>query len=384
MEKITNWEIKRTNRNNIYREIYASAQTSKQQIAENLDLSLPTVTQNLKVLEDLGLIKKDGFFESSSSGGRKANIITCEEKARIAIGVEVFKEKSYIVATDLYGDILKDDIFEMPFRKDELYFCALGNWVNYFISELPYQSDVILGVGICIQGLISSDSLSVVYSPLMNCTDMSLKEFAQYIKWPCLFIHDSEATAFREVWRRYTSAEPANDALFLVINNNFGGSLIINGKTHHGAGHLGGTIEHMRIHPEGRPCYCGQKGCAETYCSGEGLQLTVKEPLAEFFSALRSGDAERNRLWKKYLRDLALTINNSIMVFDCDIIIGGTIRSYFLQEDVELIKVMLKDLFAFPFYEPRITLGTSNEYAGAIGAALSLVANFLDNGDVFQ
>ncbi len=92
MNKITNNEIKRTNRNNVFTAVYHARQTSKQQLAKTLQLSMPTITQNLKELEALNLIRKDGFYESSASGGRKAQIIRCNETARISVGVEVLKK----------------------------------------------------------------------------------------------------------------------------------------------------------------------------------------------------------------------------------------------------------------------------------------------------
>ena len=108
MEKITSLEIKRTNRNNIFTSIYQARQISKQQLAENLNLSLPTITQNLRELEALGLIKKEGFFDSTSasSRGRRARIIQCHATSRISVGVEVLKEKSIALGRRIHASLL--------------------------------------------------------------------------------------------------------------------------------------------------------------------------------------------------------------------------------------------------------------------------------------
>jgi len=65
--------MKGKNRNNIYKLIYDSEGISKQDIARTLNLSLPTVSQNLAELKEKGLITEDGTFEST--GGRKARVI---------------------------------------------------------------------------------------------------------------------------------------------------------------------------------------------------------------------------------------------------------------------------------------------------------------------
>ncbi|MCH1981527.1 ROK family transcriptional regulator [Ruminococcus sp. OA3] len=380
MNKITNNEIKRTNRNNVFTAIYHARQTSKQQLAKTLQLSMPTITQNLKELESLNLIRKDGFYESSASGGRKAQIIRCNETARISVGVEVLKKKAYIIAVDLYGTPLKQDTLTLPFQNNELYYCALGNWINSFIASLPYDKENILGVGIAIQGLISPDRSTILFGELMNCTGLYLEEFARFIKWPCIFIHDSEAAGFAEIWL----SSDLNDSLFLWLNHNFGAALVINGKIHQGIGSLSGTLEHMTLVPNGRACYCGRSGCVEAYCSVDALEENAEETLETFFPKLRSGDGNCLHIWHQYLHYLAMTLNNTLMLIDCDLIFSGALRPYLIQDDLALLKQYMKELSSFPFYEPRLRMGASDQYAAVVGASLYQIIDFLDNGNVFQ
>ena len=60
-----------------------------------------------------------------------------------------------------------------------------------------------------------------------------------------------------------------------------GGGIIIDGKIHHGRTNIAGEWGHHCLHTEGNSCYCGNKGCVETYISGpalekNGLSLLVK------------------------------------------------------------------------------------------------------------
>ncbi len=48
-----------------------------------------------------------------------------------------------------------------------------------------------------------------------------------------------------------------------------------------------GTLEHMCIHPDGPLCYCGSRGCLETYCSANALEQAAGMPAKEFFPLLR-------------------------------------------------------------------------------------------------
>ena len=70
---LTNISLKKINKSKVYQYIYRKKTTSKLQIVQELQMGLSTVSQNLNLLEQEGLIEKNGFFEST--GGRKANAL---------------------------------------------------------------------------------------------------------------------------------------------------------------------------------------------------------------------------------------------------------------------------------------------------------------------
>lgn len=381
MDKITASEIKKTNRNNIYTTIYRLHHTSKQQLADQLKLSLPTVTHNLKELEDLNLIQKDGFFSSTASGGRKAQVISCNRRARISVGVEVLKDAVHIVASDLYGTLLGQDTLKLQFECSPLYYCAIGNWINSFIIEHSIPRESVLGVNIAIQGLVSADQQEVVYGEILNCTGLTVKEFSEYIKYPCMFIHDSEAAAFTEIWRRKHNT----DFLYFLINMTMGGAVVIDGKLHDGAGRASGTPEHMCLYPDGKSCYCGRRGCTEAYCSMAALLEDAHvDSLNDFFSQIEDGNPDFLQIWHNYLRHLAMAINNALHIIDCDVVLSGLISLYLTDEDMELLQHYISEANSFSFHKPKIRLGVTSENVAAVGAAYHLISDFLDHDPIFQ
>ena len=58
MEKITAETMRSYNRRQIFNHIYFNKRSSRQEIADTLHLSLTTVTQNLKLLEEENLIER--------------------------------------------------------------------------------------------------------------------------------------------------------------------------------------------------------------------------------------------------------------------------------------------------------------------------------------
>ena len=65
---LTNISLKKINKSKVYQYIYKNRVTSKLQIVSDLQMGLSTVSQNLNLLEQEGLIERSGYFDST--GGR--------------------------------------------------------------------------------------------------------------------------------------------------------------------------------------------------------------------------------------------------------------------------------------------------------------------------
>ena len=110
---LTTIALKKINRSKIYQYIYRSKLTSKLQIVQDLQMGLSTVSQNLNLLENEGLIEKNGYFDST--GGRKANAIQIVSDFRISIGVGILKNIFHITAIDLYGNTVYTDTIPLTY-----------------------------------------------------------------------------------------------------------------------------------------------------------------------------------------------------------------------------------------------------------------------------
>jgi predicted NBD/HSP70 family sugar kinase len=362
--------LKRMNRGNIYKLIYSNRRVTKKSIADELNLSLPTVTQNLNELARMGLIEKDGHFESS--GGRKPQSINCIHRSRIALGVDIQKEQIDISAIDLYGDILQHDVICIRFENNVSYYQKLGEFVNRFIEGLNFSTKRILGVGIALQARLSPDNQSVFYGEILGCAGLRLVDLAAFIPYPCKMIHDSEAGAFAEMW----FSGVASSGIYLSLGRNIG-SAIINFEQHKKSDMISCTAEHMVIVPEGRLCYCGKTGCVETYCSANALLADEQGNLDEFFKLLRQGRERQKKKWLEYLDYLAKAIENLHMVIERDVILGGLVANYLQEDDLAIVDTLLNKHASFYSRKPKVRIGHRLMDVVSIGAALLYVTEFL-------
>ena len=373
MDKLTSEEMRRFNRHQVYRLIYEKKKISRQEIADTLQLSLPTVTLNLKSMEAEGLIFANGFFEST--GGRKSVVYSCVTDRHIAIGVHIKKHKISIVSVNIYGEIMGRTQVMEEYMHDRDYYRSCGEHIRNFIQEENISSKQILGVGIALTALLSRDRRSVKKSILLGTSETTIEDFEEWIDYPCQLYHDSEAAANAELWFSPDIA----DAMYLGINQYLNGMLIMNGKVHAGREFSGGVVEHLTLYPGGRTCYCGKKGCLTCYCSGHVLYSDETGARDQFFADLRSGDVEASRKWNEFISDMAIAIGSLYSVLDCDFILGGTVRAYMTEQDVERLQQLVRKDSHFAPTDDFIRLGHNDVEVCARGAAISYIKEFVEN-----
>lgn len=371
---LTTIALKKINRSKIYQYIYRSKLTSKLQIVQDLQMGLSTVSQNLNLLENEGLIEKNGYFDST--GGRKANAIQIVSDFRISIGVGILKNMFHITAIDLYGNTVYTDTIPLTYLNTAAYYQQITDKVKDFIDKNQYPENKILGVSIATQGITSPDNTTVIYGNIMNNTGMRLKDFSRHLPYPCHLEHDSKSAAFLELWNH----PELDSAVVLLLNRNLGGAIITNHQIHQGRSMHSGTIEHICVNPDGPLCYCGNRGCLETYCSANSLEQASGMTIKEFFPLLREKKSPQLiQIWEDYLKHLAFAMKNLNLVIDAPIIISGYLAPYFTEDDTDYLLRQINSMTPFELKEEQILVGTHGQYTPAIGAALFYVKEFIQS-----
>lgn len=369
---LTTIALKKINRSKIYQYIYRSKLTSKLQIVQDLQMGLSTVSQNLNLLENEGLIEKNGYFDST--GGRKANAIQIVSDFRISIGVGILKNMFHITAIDLYGNTVYTDTIPLTYSNTAAYYQQITDKVKDFIDKNQYPENKILGVSIATQGITSPDNTTVIYGNIMNNTGMRLKDFSRHLPYPCHLEHDSKSAAFLELWNH----PELDSAVVFLLNRNLGGAIITNHQIHQGCSMHSGTIEHICVNPDGPLCYCGNRGCLETYCSANSLEQASGMTIKEFFPLLREKKSPQLiQIWEDYLKHLAFAMKNLNLVIDAPIIISGYLAPYFTEKDTDYLLEQINSMTPFELEKEQLLVGTHGQYTPAIGAALFYVKEFI-------
>lgn len=371
---LTTINLKKINRSKVYQYIYQKKTTSKLQIVQDLQMGLSTVSQNLNILEEDGLIERNGYFDST--GGRKAHAIRIVPDFKISIGIGILKNMFHIIAVDLYGNTVNRDTVALDYSNTPSYYEQVCGKTRDFIAENHYEMEKILGVSIATQGITSPDRTVVTYGIIMDNTGMALKDFSQHLPYPCHLEHDSKSAACLELWNH----PDLDSAVVFLLNRNMGGAIITNRRIHQGTSMHSGTIEHICVNPDGPLCYCGNRGCLETYCSANALEQSSGLPVKEFFPLLREKKSPRlTQIWEDYLNYLAFAMKNLNMVIDAPVIISGYLAPYFTEEDIDFLLKRINSASPFVLKKEQILVGIHGQYTPALGAALFYVKQFLES-----
>ncbi len=323
---------KKATKYNILNYMLNHGDTSKVELAKQLNLSMPTVLTNVNELIETGLVTEKGELEST--GGRKAVLIGLKSDYRYALGIDITANHLGIVLLNLCGEILEQKRVRMKFDADLSYYEKLAEELKK-IYEPRIDADKILGVGISLPGIINQAEKLLVKSHALHLENYSLKMIGQILAMPVYYENDANAAMLAE------NPQKLKNSVYLSLNNTLGGAVCIDGALFTGQNRRAGEFGHMILVPDGKKCYCGKYGCADAYCAASVLTQGGKNRLEEFMESIQT-DVKTKEVWEEYLANLAILISNLRMSYDTDIILGGEVGGYLQDYMVELGRKIFK------------------------------------------
>lgn len=369
-KQATNIEVKKNNRNRVFRYICKNETVSNPDIAYALKMSLPTVTQITKELIGRGLVEEKGELEST--GGRRAKALSAAVGTRQAVGLDITKNHISLVWTDLSGEIRNYVRIFLPYAHEEVYYRRVNQEVGNFLKESGADCDRILGIGIAFPGIIDLGRKMVTYSHVLGVKILPFDSISRYFDYPCIFLNDANAGAYAEG----RASDETEHFFYLSLSNTVGGAVFDHKRLIQGNHYRCGEVGHMTVIPDGRLCYCGQKGCLDAYCSALLLSDATDGKLERFFELLEAGDRTAAELWDSYTGFLAVAINNIRMVLDCDVVLGGYVGSYVGPYLTDIWK-KVSERSTFAENQQFVKACRYQVGAAALGAALEVIENFV-------
>lgn len=235
-----------------------------------------------------------------------------------------------------------------------------------------------LGIGTA--GRVDDESGKIVYATdnLPGWKGTPLKtQLAGRFGLPVAVVNDVNAAALGEGWLGAgagtgtgTGAGKAHYML-VALGTGVGGALVHKGQIISGSKGGAGEIGHMILHPRGRACNCGQRGCWEQYVSGTALNRLAHSIDASWDSRelLKHAELREPRAeaaLSGFVDELSMGLVSLRNMYDPDItILGGGVANSYPLWGSELRERIMEHTPR----ELRIVPAVLGNQAGMLGAA---------------
>ncbi len=248
---------------------------------------------------------------------------------------------------------------------------SILNTIKDLVNDLKKNNEK-TSIGICTPGALSKESGFIKNSNTQCLIGKDLKNDLEKILDQEISI-ENDANCFALAEARLGAAKNHDTVFGVIMGTGVGGGLVIDGKIHSGRTNIAGEWGHHCIKPNGNECYCGRKGCVETYISGPALEKKWNELTNQNISIseiVKNSQEDVYKTWKnEFLENFGLSMANVIDILDPDAIVlgGGLSNISFLYDEGK--NLVYENVFSDTVDTP-ILKNQLGDSAGVFGACI--------------
>src|SRR5262249_23978131 len=139
----------------------------------------------------------------------------------------------------------------------------------------------ITGIGAGVPGLVDG-ATGCIGDEALNVPELAGLPLATMLHerfgLPAFVDNDVNALALGELF--FGAGRGIGSLVVLAAGTGFGAGVVLDGRLIRGALGLGGELGHAPVKFDGRPCWCGGRGCLAVYASGRGIAEAARERAA--------------------------------------------------------------------------------------------------------
>lgn len=311
----------RDSANEVLRALATLGPLSRAQLARDLGLSGPTLTQATRSLMNLGLITE--LDQSPSTGGRPATLLGLVAGAGKVIGVKLADDHLFGICVDLESQIQFSFEEKFKARGED----AIDELAEILLKQTRRVRGQLLGIGVGLPGVVSQKDLSTTTSAMLGWSEVKLGEIlSKRLKTPVLCENDVNTLAISE--SLYGRGKDTSNLLTVTIGRGIGSGIIINGELYAGT-HGAGEIGHVKVIGNKLKCECGNFGCLETIASDPAILraakslkfISEKSGMEELWAIARTEKNIASKCFKEPAQQLGIAIANVINLLGPELVL---------------------------------------------------------------
>ncbi|WP_027345331.1 ROK family transcriptional regulator [Hamadaea tsunoensis] len=367
-------EIRRQNLGALLRLVHMRGQISRAELTSELGLNRSTIGALTSDLTATGLVSEEAPRETGRAG-RPSLVVRASSEQVYVYAANIGVDRITAARVGLGGVILDRRESTRP----------SGDVVpplRSFIQSMESKVDTdarCFGAGISVCGLVRREDGMVRLGPHLGWLDqpvgIALQEELPDLLPSVVVGNVADLSALAEHTRG--AGVDCSNIIYVYSDVGIGAGIIAGGRRVTGHGGYGGEVGHMVVHPNGRPCGCGSRGCWETEVGEEALlrlsgrtgQSGREAVLAVVDAAVR-GDAEAQAAVRHVGDWLGFGVANLVNIFNPELVIfGGTLRDVYLAAAAQVRSRLNHNALAACREHVRLRTPQLGDDAPLLGAA---------------
>ena len=328
----TQEDVRRHNLGTVLQHLHLAGPLSRAELTSRMGLNRSTIAALVSELAVLGAVREERPAGSQNAAGRPSLVVRPADDRLQVLAADVGVDRVVVALVGLGGRVVVRRRRRLTSTSPTAVAALIRRIVEAVLAD-PLAGDHIVGLGVSVPGVIRHADGCVRFAPNLGWVDAPFGELlaAELGGLPVSVGNDADLGVLAE--HRRGAARGYDDVVFLAGEVGVGGGIIVGGSPLVGAGGYAGELGHVLVHPEGRACRCGARGCWETEIGAPaiaralGLGAVTTEELVE---EMRRGAAEGGGRLEGVAHHLGLGLATIVNILNPRlVIIGGLLRELF-------------------------------------------------------
>lgn len=395
--------VKVSNQSAILRTIYYYGPISRAEIAQRLDLTLPTITTNINRMLKDGLVQESYIKgKAPNPSGRRAHPLQINPKAAYFGGVELMGNRWSVCVTDFCGNILSHADGALTDSVYDNFINRIGKDFMECLAASGKGADDLCGIGISLPGMVDRAKGILKINARFKWLGKDVcSDFAKATGYSGkITLENNTISRGMKLHLFYwDKLEKGKSFAYMAVSAGIACPLFLNTSSYRGSVVESGEAGHMIMEPRGRRCACGNHGCLETYASEDAIINDCKKEMEqgraqllrkicgdgsppgilEIVQAQEAGDTDVCRVVENAIYMLSVAVNNIInfampdfMIIDCRLFKNEHNRQQLLEHTQNW-------LYYSTYFKTAIYFVESDKEVGALGAAATAIDERLES-----
>lgn len=395
--------IKAQNTASIKEIIYKCGPISRSAIAQMLQLTPPTITNNVANLIQQGLVYEcessavEKGSQTTHTLGRRRVLVDFVPDACLALGVVRGYQGTLISLVDIRGNVVSQQQYMDTIEDYEEAMDAVAGYVDDLLQKQDIPREKIVGLGIGLPGFVDGHSGILRYSTINKWQNKQVaKDLELRTGLSCRVENNARCCALGE--ELFSGKRRPETFAYFLIARGLACPLVIRNRLHAGEIAGAGEVGHMVVDRFGPICpTCGNRGCLEGISSelairnrcAQAMQAGISTLLSEVCAdpndpqieeillVQRSNDRVVCAIMEEAITYLGIMLANIINFINPPlVIVDGKIMQNEANQKL-LLDVTYKNLFSLNREEVNIEFVPSDIFRASKGAAALAIKKFV-------